>query len=54
VEVTVRHSGENSMIDIDTGKLFTPPEFKGTEEVLHGPRRMASTWVAQSKMTGAD
>lgn len=32
VEVTVRHSGENSMIDFDTGKLFTPPNFDGTED----------------------
>lgn len=34
VEVTVRHSGENCMIDFDTGKLFTPPNFDGTEDAF--------------------
>jgi hypothetical protein len=34
VEVTVRHSGENCMIDFDTGKLFTPPNFNGTEDAF--------------------
>lgn len=34
VEVTVRHSGENCMIDFDTGKLFTPPDFNGTEDAF--------------------
>ncbi|MBL7646731.1 MAG: hypothetical protein JNK74_11130 [Candidatus Hydrogenedentes bacterium] len=34
VEVTIRHSGENCMIDFDTGKLFTPPNFNGTEDAF--------------------
>ncbi len=40
VEVTIRHSGENSMTDFDTGKLFTPPSFNGTED--------AFAWCAKS------
>lgn len=34
IEVTIRHSGEDCMIDFDTGKLFTPPNFDGTEDAL--------------------
>jgi beta-lactamase regulating signal transducer with metallopeptidase domain len=40
IEVIVRHAGENCMIDFDTGKLFTPPDFNGTED--------AFAWMAKN------